>query len=767
MRLVIAEKPSVARDIARVLGAGTRRDGYLEGNGLLVSWCFGHMAELSEPAHYDPAWKRWSLASLPMLPQRFEVKLRKGAKDQFAVLQRLLRSSHVEEVVNACDAGREGELIFRYVYDLAGSDKAVLRLWISSLTDSAIQTGWASLRPGVDFDRLADAARCRSESDWLVGLNATRALTCKVRDAGGDALLSVGRVQTPTLAMIVRRDREIADFVPQTFYRVVGQLVADVDEPPDRWEGVWFDHSLKEEQGAKKAAKGEVSKLERIERRVDAEGLAAALAGRTATVIKAQRRPKTEKPPLLYDLTALQRRANQRFGFPADRTLSLAQDLYEKHKLITYPRTDARYLTPDQVEGLPAVVRGLAPLAPYAPFCAEVLSRPIQPGKRVVNAAEVGDHHAILPTGRTPSSARLGPDEKRIFDLVARRLLAALSADAIFDMTELVVEVPDPGPLPDELPSPPRLRAKGRICRQIGWRAVDPPGKSKEVALPAVDKGDSVRLDAAEVKEGKTRPPRPHDDASLLRAMETAGRDLDDDALMRAMRGCGLGTPATRAAILTTLVDRKYITREKRALRATERGCSVIDALSVEALKSAELTGAWEGRLASIADAGGDRPQFMSDVAGFTREVVDAIRNGPAPDVGAEREALAVLGACPACGKPVREQRSVYGCDSGRQCSFVVFKKMSGRAISTRMVKALLKDGRSQPVKGFKSKKGKAFTAGLTWDAGRDRVGFFFVDEPRLVQQGDACPKCKEGQVIRGRTKLGCSRWRQGCGWTA
>lgn len=792
MRVIVAEKPSVARDLARVLGATTRREGYLEGSGLRITWCVGHMVELEEPAHYDASWKRWTLSSLPMIPEQFALRPRKGARDQLAIVRRLLRERDVERVINACDAGREGELIFRYVYELSGSRAPVDRLWISSLTDEAIREGWKRLRPGSDFDDLAAAARCRAEADWLVGLNATRALTCQGRAAGGDGVLSVGRVQTPTLAMIVARDREIEAFVPETFFQVKAKLHApSVSGPPDRWEAVWV--RSRESEEPQRDHEEEVPSVERIADRATAEAIAAAAQGNTGSVAVARRKRTRERPPLLYDLTSLQRRANQRYGFSAKRTLDLAQDLYERHKLITYPRTDARFLTPDQVPLLPDIVRGLLPIPVYQPFAAALLARPIQPGPRVVNPAEVGDHHAILPTGRTPSG-RLSPDEKRIFDLVARRLLAALSDDALFDVTELVVEIPPGGPLPDEVTAPLAFRARGRVCRQQGWRAVDPPGPSKDVELPAVEVGDPAVAEEAEVHEGQTRPPRPLTDATLLRAMETAGRSLDDEELQRALRSRGLGTPATRAAILQTLIERDYVVRDKRALRATDRGKAVIDSLPVEELKSAELTGRWEGRLADMAEGKEARPAFMADVARHVGDIVASIAAAAPPAVeAAARPDGAVLGPCPVCASPVRDRGRVFACDADRACAFVVYKSMSKRAISARMVKQLLSDGRTAPVKGFRSKKGKEFAAGLVWDTAQGRVGFWFPERedtagktspgqapakgapPRPPKsraptssappnpEGQTCPSCGLGTVIRGRAAWGCDRWREGC----
>jgi DNA topoisomerase-3 len=775
VRVVVAEKPSVARDLARVLGATTRREGFLEGNGLAITWCVGHLVELEEPAHYDAAWKRWSFDTLPMVPERFALRLREGAKDQFAVVRRLLRARDTEDVVNACDAGREGELIFRYVAELAELQKPVLRLWTSSLTDQAIRDAWSRLQPGSRYDRLGDAARSRSEADWLVGLNATRALTLRAQDAGGDGLLSVGRVQTPTLAMIVRRDAEIAAFVPETFFGVTAEF-----SPPgtdDRFAARFFrpDLEAKEPRPADEPRErpDDEDPVRPVAERLDeatARAVAAAVPGRPSRVAQAERKQTRERPPLLYDLTSLQRRANQRYGLSAQRTLEVAQALYEQHKLITYPRTDAKFLLPDQVAELPDVIRGLLPVPPYAPFAQALLAGPIRPGPRVVNANEVGDHPAIIPTGRTPSSS-LGPDEKRVFDLVARRLLAALLPDAVFDVTRLVVAVTPDAPIPPLPPGDLHFRTRGRVCRDPGWRAVDPPGKAVDLELPPVEQGDAVDARSAEAKEGQTRPPRPFTDASLLHAMETAGKQLDDEALARAMRGHGLGTPATRAAILQVLLDRSYVVRQGRDLRATDAGRALIAAVPVDELKSAELTAAWEGRLSEMADGRGwPRDTFLRAVVEHVRGLVGAIRSGAAPAVAAPDGP--VLGSCPACGQPVRERGRRYACDGVAACGFTVPATLAKRAISARMVKQLLADGATPPVKGFKSKAGKEFSAGLRWDGEARRVAFVFPPReeappraPAPVVEGARCPRCGEGTIVRGRTALGCSRWRDGCGF--
>ena len=784
-RLVITEKPSVARDVARVLGANRRGDGCLEGEGLVVTWCVGHLLELADPASYEEAWKRWDLDTLPMVPPVFALQARKGSEDQWHIVARWLQDPSIRAVVNACDAGREGELIFRYAYQHAGCALPVERFWVSSLTDEAIRMGWQNLRPGAQYDALADAARSRSEADWLVGMNGTRAMTCRTRDAGGDALWSVGRVQTPTLAMIVARDREIAAFVPETYWRVDATMQAD----GGGWQARWFRRD-QDPGNDKDDSDGDATHEERLVDPAHADALVAAVADRPGVVASATRKARREAPPLLYDLTSLQRRANQRYGLSAQRTLEIAQSLYERHKLLTYPRTDARHLTSDQVPELPDVVRAVAEVGVYREVALGLLEAPLHTTSRMVDDGEVGDHHAIIPTQRSAAGVRLDADEKRIYDLVARRLLAGLSPDAVIDTAELIVEV-DVGDatLPDTIPLPPTFRAKGRVIREPGWQAIDPPKTRKDVFLPNVQEGDVVTVVEPASKEGQTRPPRPHDDASLLLAMETAGRELDDRELKRAMRGAGLGTPATRAAILQTLLDRDYVTREGRALRGTDKGGALIDAVPADELKSAELTGRWEKRLSDIADGSEQRDAFMADVGAYVGRIVEAVRHATLPEAALvrTRPQEAALGDCPACGSPVRARGSIYTCDTGRSCPFVVFGTMSKRAISTRMVKQLLTTGRTPLVKGFKSRAGKPFDAGLMVKED-GKVGFWFEDDapPSSASPGPsdpapaapsrsstsarrpedlACPSCGQGTVLRGRAAFGCSRWREGCGW--
>jgi DNA topoisomerase-3 len=763
-----------------VLGATGRQDGWLEGHGLQITWCLGHLVELEEPSHYQDAWKRWSFETLPMLPEEFSLRPRKGGgtDERLKVLRKLLKSRDIDCIINACDAGREGELIFRFVYEMLDCRLPVERLWVSSLTDSAIKAAWGKLRPGDELVPLSHAARCRAESDWLVGLNATRALTCLARKAGGEQLLSVGRVQTPTLAMIVDRDQAIADFVPEKFWRVEAQFQAQEAE----WKGRWFrPQEAKEASKADKEDEDEAPHAERILSAEAAQSIVDAIEDQAGTLAMAERKQTTEKPPLLYDLTSLQRRANQRYGFTAARTLELAQALYERHKLITYPRTDARFLTPDQVEDLPRVVRGVGGVGVYAPFCETILAGDINPGKRVVNAAEVGDHHAIIPTGKSPTSQRLEPDEKRIFDLVARRFLAALSDVARFEITQIIVEIEprsdrslDPA-VEHPAGEPLRFRARGRICTQEGWRAVDPPAKKKSVDLPLLEPGQSAEVLKAQSEPGQTRPPRPHNDASLLKAMETAGRSLEEADLKRALRGAGLGTPATRASILQTLIHRGYVKREGKKLHATPRGASLVSAVPIDELKSAQLTGEWESRLTKMAEGKEPRESFMADIRDHVSRMVEQIRvaEPPPPERAAQPEGP-VLGECPVCREPVRETPKVFRCDTGRACTFVVFKTIAKRKVSNRMIKQMLKDGKTPILKGFKSKKGKDFSAAIRLDEeGKTRFEF----EPRKERSEDwrsasvrpidpvgmRCRRCAHGRVIAGRSAWGCDQWREGC----
>ena len=743
VKLILAEKPSVARDIARVVGATGRRDGYLEGGGYRVAWSLGHLLELREPHEYDPAWKRWAAEHLPMLPEELKLRPIRKTAAHLRRLKELMRAPDIDGIINGCDAGREGEHIFRLVYRYAfgaSRGKPVRRLWISSLTDQAVRAGMGRLRPSADYDRLADAARCRAEADWLVGLNATRAMTIAGRRGGGDAgLLSVGRVQTPTLAMLVRREEAIEAFVPQPFWKVHARL----DGAGARWQATWTR-----------------GKTDRLGTEPEARAIAAAVDGRRGVVSKVERKQVRERPPFLYDLTALQKAANRRYGLSAEQTLKAAQGLYERHKAITYPRTDSRFLTSDMAPKLPALVKCLE-ASPWGDVAREVTARGVRPGRRVVNDAEVGDHHAIIPTGRLPNADALGPAERRVFELVARRLLAALLPDAVFAATRIETTVAEHV-----------FVASGRVRMESGWQVAEPPAKAQSATpeLPRVEQGTPADVLGVQVEQGTTQPPKRHSEATLLASMERpdAG-EVEEDEVRRAMKASGLGTPATRAAIIETLLRRDYVRREQKALVPTPLGRSLVHALPVPDLLSAELTGAWEARLARMAEGAADRARFMADIREFTARAVAAI--GAAPVEAASRGPREVLGRCPVCGTPVTEGRAVFTCERGRECTFVIPKRIAGRKTSPALAKVLLGRGRSQVLKGFRSKKGKSFsttlvlredgTVGMDFEARAQRKPAEAA--PARPAGAARCPKCKRGHVVAGRRGWGCSRWREGC----
>ncbi|ACY18584.1 DNA topoisomerase 3 [Haliangium ochraceum] len=803
--LIIAEKPSMARDIARVVGARSKREGYLEGGGYWVSWCIGHLAELCEPHEYDAKWKSWSPSLLPILPDELRVRPSRSGAAHLRVLHRLMRAREVGTIVNACDAGREGELIFRHVHALSNTRKPVRRLWISSLTGEAIRRGMSALRPGAEFDDLADAARARADADWLVGMNATRALTGLVRSGGTRGLLmSVGRVQTPTLALIVRREREIESFESKPFWQVLATFAVP-GEAGASYEGIWQrpreagddagDAQRDNKGDAQRDNKGDgdtntARDRSRVPTRQQADAIADAVRGRAGTITQLTRKSTRERPPLLFDLTNLQKLANRRFRMSAKRTLELAQALYETHKLITYPRTDARYLTDDLAPTLPELVRALAGEYPGLRDTALAGAAHAAGNRRIFDNAQVGDHHAIIPTAKAPSPGRLSADERRLYDLIARRFLASLFPDAVYDQTKIVTTV-----------AGHCFATERRVCAEPGWQQAEPPppAKRNEPPLPRLRQDMEVDTAAIEVREGKTQPPKRYSEASLLGAMEHAGRSLDDPGLRRVMRDAGLGTPATRAAIIETLLKRSYIERQGRELVPTEQGRALIASVPIEDLLSAELTADWEQKLDAIARGRASKARFMDEIHGYVRRIVDALAQATPPSLPSPTDE--VLGLCPVCNGVVTEGFKTFQCASGKSCSFVIFKRIAGRKTSAALVRVLLARGRTQTLKGFRSKRGKRFSAVLTLDA-EGKVQFAF-DNPRggatksagsakgakksassasgakksaasasgaksaaAGGSGPRCPACRQGRIITGRRAWGCSRWREGCGFT-
>ena len=667
--LVVAEKPSVARDVARVLGATQKGEGCLTGGGYTVTWALGHLVTLKEPQELDERYARWRAEDLPILPERMETKVIPKTKKQFSVVKRLMNDAQTGDIVCATDSGREGELIFRYIYHQAGCKKPVRRLWISSMTDEAIRAGFDALRPSSDYDALYVSARCRAEADWLIGMNATRAYTLRY-----GALLSVGRVQTPTLSILVKRRHEIDSFVPQTYYTVRADFSG--------YKGVHID------------AKGE----RRIGTREEAEAIAARVKGRQGVVAEAARERKTELPPLLYDLTTLQREANAQYGFTAKKTLSLAQKLYEERKLLTYPRTDSRYLSHDMLgkveRTLGAYDGALAELGQQA------LSFGVKPLRRVFDDAKLTDHHAIIPTGRRAEGMALTEDERRLYDMVARRLAAAFFPAHEYDVLKVITAVPG-GQGED------RFLSTGRAVVTEGWKAAyrgmaaKKRGREKdeeEQTLPPLAQGEERLCRTAEPREEKTKPPKEHSDASILSEMEHAGRRIESEELREQMKDCALGTPATRAAIIERLIEVGYVRRSGRNLLSTEKGVHLIEAVPEE-IASPETTGRWERALEEIARGRGGEQRFMEGIARLATFLVRQAAD--APDVPFEREErrgrskrMKNIGvACPLCGKgKIAENSKAFYCTRFREgCNLTIWKDALVRAGGPELTEKLLR----------------------------------------------------------------------------
>ncbi len=785
MKLLIAEKPSVARDIARALDVPMGgRQGCFTGPTLSISWCLGHLAELQEPASYDPAWKRWSLASLPMLPERFEIQPISRTHKQFKVLRALLRDRRFETVINACDAGREGELIFRFCYKLAGARLPVERLWLRSLTKSAIRQGFAHLQPGSDYEALEQAARGRSYADWLVGMNATRAYTLK---AG--VLRTIGRVQTPTLALLVERDRAIESFEPQDFWELHAQIAGT--RPPAKAR--WF-------YGQPPAsAPGRLARPE----------LAESLRTRLVSPLKVESiQDKTEvlPPPQLFDLNAVQRTAHRRFGLSAARCLKLLQELYERDKLLTYPRTDSRYVTADVASGFAALVKKLAGWQEYAALCARIpAGAPLARRGRYVDDRKVRDHHAILPTGAGPKA--LSGEKRKLFDLVVRQFLAIFSPDARFAKREAVLRSGPEGPQAPKSPgergtiltslpaSPDRFLAQGKVCLQRGWQeviGVAPKARKGETALPDWQVGQVCPARFV-VSSGRTQPPPHYNDASLIGALEHAGRQLDEQSLRKALAVCGLGTPATRAATIETLIGRKYIERRAKSLLSTEAGRDLIEHLPVAALRSPKLTAEWEQRLEEVASGRESLQTFLAGLKAWIADIVAAFK--ALPESSASDDAADSIDApCPVCGQQLRVLRSRVRC---AECSFKLERRLAGRPLSIEELSALLRGQATALLQGFRSRKGKTFAArlqlkedgALDWQMpasrkrsraprnargkrvenlrkGREQVR----KKPRTSRCPDAgtpteqrCPLCGKHTLLVGHRAWGCGGWQNGC----
>jgi DNA topoisomerase III len=725
--LVVAEKPSVGRDLSSALpGKFEKDEGFLESDEYVITWAVGHLVQLADPEEYDEKFKKWKMADLPIVPEDFHLVPRDAkSKKQLNLILKLMKREDVSDFINACDAGREGELIFAYIYEMYrqslkkkdGDPKSVQRLWISSMTKQAIREGFEKLRPGEQMDSLEQAARSRSEADWIVGMNATRAATIRGRAWVG-GVVSLGRVQTPTLAMLVKREREIQAFVAEPYW-----LVHAAFQPP--YQGIWFE--------------GDETRIKAVER---ADEIVSKVSGKDGTITKVERKEQSERAPLLYDLTSLQRDANRRYGFSARRTLQAAQKLYEDKKAITYPRTSSRYLSGDMVPQLKIFASTLQDISDYRESATYVMRLDQLPLQRVINDAKVTDHHAVIPTDVPHDVEKFSPDERRIFDLVARRFLAVFHPPARYARTTVVTEVEGES-----------FRTRGKITLEAGWRGVyglepDAEKQSEDEdsdggELPTLQEGQTVRCLAAEREDKMTKAPPRYTEATLLSSMETAGKLIDDEELREAMKESGLGTPATRAEIIETLIRREYIERVGRDLQPTPKGLQVITMLEEHKITSPELTGSWEKRLSDIEHGSGDRGAFIDEIATFTREIVGQIE---ALDKEQLRPERVELGLCPRCGAEtgeiIRENSRAYGCTSWKNreetgCGFVIWKRVAGRTLTPELARQLLEEGKTREVlSGFRSRNNKPFRARLVLnDEGKVEFDFPVRTTPAKGQE--------------------------------
>ncbi len=713
--LVIAEKPSVGRDLVKQLpGQFTviEDKNALEGPDHIVTWAVGHLVQLADPDEYDEKYAKWRMADLPIVPKKFKLVVRdERSKKQMTVVSRALKRSDVDLVINACDAGREGELIFAYLYEKAGSKLPVQRLWLSSMTASAIRDAFSGLRPGEEYAQLEEAARSRSEADWIVGMNATRAATIRLRSSF-DGAVSLGRVQTPTLAILARREEEIRAFKPEPYWVVDAKFLALPESPRRAYDG-----------------RLHVGANPRLKTAEEAAAVVSACEGQTGVISKLTKTKRKEIAPLLYDLGSLQRDASSRLGFTAARTLRAAQSLYEDKKALTYPRTNSRYITSDMISDIKPIAQLVGGQKEFAAAARYVTGLDMLPLGRVVNNEKVTDHHAIIPTlAEKHPVEKMDDDERRVYDMVVRRFLAIFHPEAEFENTRVETTVAEHV-----------FRTRGKVLLVPGWRGVygegvdvdtgDEDDEGAEQQLPRLEQGEPSLTQKVASAAKETKPPRRFSDGSLIDAMETAGKLVDDEALRESMKENGIGTSATRAAIIERLLAVGYTERDGRALVVTEKGLNVIRLLGEHALTSPSLTGEWESRLAKIETGSDTRTKFMSDIAKFAEETVHTL-DETLKDVRIPR---ANLGPCPVCANDIMENRKGYSCWSREDpgCGFVIWKSKAGKTLGAAIARELIKTGRTErPVTGFKGRSGRSFRARLALEQneeGRWRVDF---DEP-------------------------------------
>ena len=732
--LIIAEKPSVAADIARALGGFTKHADFFENDEYVISSAVGHLLEIAAPEQFEVKRGKWSFAHLPVIPPHFDIHPIVKSQDRLKVLTRLIKRKDVETLINACDAGREGELIFRLIAQHAKAKQPIRRLWLQSMTPAAIREAFQQLRDDRQMIPLADAARCRSEADWLVGINGTRAMTAFNSRDGGFFLTTVGRVQTPTLAIVVDREDKIRRFVPRDYFEVRASFAVDAGE----YEGRWFDPRFKKGDDPEHRA-------ERLWERARAEEIVAACAGKRGTVTE-ETKPSTQMAPALFDLTSLQREANGRFGFSAKTTLSIAQALYEKHKALTYPRTDSRALPEDYIGTVAKTMEALEDLPAMAPFARQVSANGwVKPNKRIFDNTKVSDHFAIIPTLQTPK--HLTDAEQRIYDMVVRRFLAVFFPPAEYLLTTRITVVESHN-----------FRTEGRVLVNPGWLAIygreeggtGAAGKS-DATLVAVGKGEDALARAVEILALTTRPPARYNEGTLLSAMEGAGKLVEDDELREAMAEKGLGTPATRASIIEGLIAENYLIRDGKELIPTPKAfqlLTLLRGLGVQELTMPELTGEWEYKLSQMERGRLDRAAFMDEIAEVTRRIVERAKNYQSDTVPGDYATLRT--PCPKCGAVVQENYKRFACT---QCDFSISKHPGGRTFQLEEVEQLLTERTLGPLQGFRSRLGRPFAAilkitpesKLEFDFGQSRADEAGNDEPVDFSGQPAlgpCPKC-------------------------
>jgi DNA topoisomerase-3 len=727
--LIIAEKPSVAADIARALGGFHKEGDYYESEQYVLSSAVGHLLEIKAPEEYDVKRGKWSFAHLPVIPPHFDLQPIEKAEARLKLLTKLIKRKDVTRLINACDAGREGELIFRYIAQHAKAKQPVARLWLQSMTPAAIREAFAQLRTDDEMQPLADAARCRSEADWLVGINGTRAMTAFNSKDGGFFLTTVGRVQTPTLAIVVDREEKIRKFVPRDYWEVRATFGASAGS----YEGRWFDPDFK------KPEDDEHARAERIWEKAKADAIVAACVGKPGTVTE-EAKPSSQSAPLLFDLTSLQREANGRFGFSAKTTLSLAQALYEKHKVLTYPRTDSRALPEDYIAVAKRTVETLAGLRDYAPFAKSIAKNGwIKPNKRIFDNAKVSDHFAIIPTLEAPK--HLSEAEHKIYDLVVKRFLAIFHPAAEYLVTTRITKVDQH-----------QFKTEGKVLVEPGWLAVyGKDAQEEQGTLAKVEQGERVKTEQIDAIALVTRPPARYNEATLLSAMEGAGKLVDDEDLRAAMAGKGLGTPATRAAIIEGLITEKYLVRDGKDLHPTAKAfqlLTLLRGLGVDELTHPELTGDWEYQLAQMERGKLKRDAFMREIARMTKKIVERAKSYESDTVPGDYATLKT--PCPKCGGVVQENYRRFACT---KCDFSITKHPASRSFEYEEVEQLLRDRQIGPLQGFRSKMGRPFAAVLRITP-EHKLEFDFGNAPGEEEGGEpvdfsaltplgACPKCK------------------------